>query len=73
MSTESESERGEREPLLAPSGQLVVEPPPHPEIPKYLNPPRKVVKRARRAIEAAREAFNVKEGMLQLHMTHVPF
>lgn len=37
-------------------------PPPHPELLKYFNPPRKVVKRARRAIEAAKDAFDVKEG-----------
>jgi ATP-dependent DNA helicase 2 subunit 2 len=42
--------------------------PPHPEILKYFEPPRKVVKRARHAIEAVREAFNVKEGM-SLHTT----
>ncbi|KIP04439.1 hypothetical protein PHLGIDRAFT_15192 [Phlebiopsis gigantea 11061_1 CR5-6] len=36
-------------------------PPPHPELLKYFNAPRKVVKRARGAIEAARTAFNVKE------------
>lgn len=37
-------------------------PPSHPELLKYFNPPRKVVKRARGVIEAARTAFNVKEG-----------
>ncbi|EKM60439.1 uncharacterized protein PHACADRAFT_82428 [Phanerochaete carnosa HHB-10118-sp] len=36
-------------------------PPPHPELLKYFEPPRRVMKRARPAIDAAREAFNVKE------------
>ena len=44
-------------------------PPPHPELLKYFNPPRKVVKRARRAIEAAKEAFNVKEGEWHMMFT----
>ena len=37
-------------------------PPPHPELLKYFQPPRAVLKRARPTIEAARAAFGVKEG-----------
>ncbi len=37
-------------------------PPPHPELLKYFEPPRKVVKRAHDAIEEAKAAFKVKEG-----------
>lgn len=36
-------------------------PPPHPEILKYFDPPQKVLKRARPAIEECKEAFKVKE------------
>ncbi|GJE94221.1 ku80-like protein [Phanerochaete sordida] len=36
-------------------------PPPHPELLKYFEPPRRVLKHARLAIDAAREAFGVKE------------
>lgn len=36
-------------------------PPPHPELLKFLEPPRKVVKRARAAVEECKEAFKIKE------------
>ncbi|KAK0198079.1 SPOC domain-like protein [Armillaria mellea] len=36
-------------------------PPPHPELLKYFEPPRKVVKRAQDAIEEAKAAFKVRE------------
>ncbi|KAH9938974.1 SPOC domain-like protein [Epithele typhae] len=36
-------------------------PPPHPELLKYFEPPRRVLKRARRAIEDVKKAFNVRE------------
>ncbi|KAK0456861.1 SPOC domain-like protein [Armillaria borealis] len=36
-------------------------PPPHPELLKYFEPPRKVVKRAHDAIEEAKAAFKVRE------------
>ncbi len=38
-------------------------PPPHPELLKYFEPPRRVLKRAREAIEECKKAFNVREGM----------
>lgn len=37
-------------------------PPPHPEILKYLEPPRRVLKRAKHAIDEAKTAFKVREG-----------
>ncbi|EGN94086.1 hypothetical protein SERLA73DRAFT_114994 [Serpula lacrymans var. lacrymans S7.3] len=36
-------------------------PPPHPELLKYFEPPKKVLKRARDAIEDCKQAFKVKE------------
>ncbi|KAI0735882.1 SPOC domain-like protein [Earliella scabrosa] len=36
-------------------------PPPHPELLKYLEPPRRILKRAREAIEGCQRAFNVRE------------
>ncbi|KII86366.1 hypothetical protein PLICRDRAFT_700428 [Plicaturopsis crispa FD-325 SS-3] len=39
-------------------------PPPHPKLLKYFNPPKRVLKRARDAIETCKKEFNVKEGML---------
>ncbi|TFK38608.1 hypothetical protein BDQ12DRAFT_683054 [Crucibulum laeve] len=36
-------------------------PPPHPELLKYFDPPRKVLKRARGAIEGCKSAFKVKQ------------
>ena len=36
-------------------------PPPHPELLKYLDPPRRVLKRARVAIDDCKKAFNVRE------------
>lgn len=37
-------------------------PPPHPELLKYFEPPKRVLKRAKSAIEAAKAAFKVREG-----------
>lgn len=37
-------------------------PPPHPELLKYFEPPRRVLKRAKTAIEEAKTAFKVREG-----------
>ncbi|TCD60796.1 ATP-dependent DNA helicase II subunit 2 [Steccherinum ochraceum] len=36
-------------------------PPPHPELLKYFDPPRRVLKRAHSAIEECKKAFNVKQ------------
>ncbi|CDO74809.1 hypothetical protein BN946_scf185001.g57 [Trametes cinnabarina] len=36
-------------------------PPPHPELTKYFEPPRRVMKRAREAIEQCKRTFNVRE------------
>ncbi|KAI5986333.1 SPOC like C-terminal domain-containing protein [Pisolithus albus] len=36
-------------------------PPPHPELTKYFEPPKRVLKRARQSFEACKEAFKVKE------------
>ena len=51
-------------------------PPPHPELLKYFEPPRRVLKRARDAIEECKVAFKVKQGICktldheeQLHIT----
>lgn len=38
-------------------------PPPHPELLKYFEPPKKVLKRAREALAECKAAFDVKEGM----------
>lgn len=37
-------------------------PPPHPELLKYFEPPKKVLKRARDALEECKAVFKVKEG-----------
>ena len=37
-------------------------PPPHPELLKYFEPPRRVLKRARGAIEDCKKTFKVREG-----------
>lgn len=37
-------------------------PPPHPETLKYFDPPRRVIKRAKDAIEQAEATFRVREG-----------
>lgn len=49
-------------------------PQPHPELTKYFETPRRVLKRARDAIEECKSAFKVKEGIfltpdhsIQLH------
>ncbi|KAI6137070.1 SPOC domain-like protein [Pisolithus sp. B1] len=36
-------------------------PPPHPELTKYFEPPKRVLKRARQSLEACKEVFKVKE------------
>ncbi|PPQ66770.1 hypothetical protein CVT26_009756 [Gymnopilus dilepis] len=36
-------------------------PPPHPELTKYFDPPKRVLKRARAAVEECRDVFKVKE------------
>jgi ATP-dependent DNA helicase 2 subunit 2 len=38
-------------------------PPPHPELLKYFEPPKKVLKRARESLEECKKVFKVKEGM----------
>src|SRR6202035_3223676 len=38
-------------------------PPPHPELLKYFEPPRKMLKKAKPVIEECQRAFNVKEGL----------
>ncbi len=38
-------------------------PPPHPEVIKYFDPPKKMLKRARDAIEGCKDAFKVREGI----------
>lgn len=38
-------------------------PPPHPETIKYFDPPKRVLKRARDAVEECKSVFNVQEGM----------
>lgn len=37
-------------------------PPPHPELTKYFNPPKRVLKTAKHALEECKAAFKVKEG-----------
>lgn len=37
-------------------------PPPHPEITKYFEPPRKVQKRAKASLATCKEVFNIKQG-----------
>lgn len=39
-------------------------PPPHPELVKYFDPPKRVLKRARDAIDECRSVFKVKQGKL---------
>ena len=39
-------------------------PDPHPDLLKYFDPPRGVVKRAKQAVEDCKQAFKVKEGPL---------
>jgi len=38
-------------------------PPPHPELLKYFDPPKKVLKRARDALEGCKTSFKVKQGV----------
>ena len=42
-------------------------PPPHPELSKYFEPPKRVLKRARKAIDHCKTAFNVREGESRLY------
>jgi len=39
-------------------------PPPHPELLKYFDTPKRVLKRAKQAIEECQQVFKVKEGAL---------
>ncbi|KAF9242344.1 SPOC domain-like protein [Melanogaster broomeanus] len=39
-------------------------PPPHPELTKYFDPPRRVLKVAREALEECKDVFKVKEGIV---------
>lgn len=48
-------------------------PPPHPDIVKFLEPPRKVLKRAAAAIEECKDAFNVKLGESKSYVTRKYF
>lgn len=38
-------------------------PPPHPELLKYFNPPERVLKRARDAVDECRKHFKIKPGL----------
>lgn len=44
---------------------LAAEPlsPPHPELTKYLEPPKKVLKRTKEAVDECRNAFAIKKGV----------
>ena len=42
-------------------------PPPHPEVIKYFDPPRKMLKRARDAIDECQAAFKVREGAIPVY------
>jgi len=46
-------------------------PPSHPELLAYFEPPKRVQKRAKHAIENCKSAFNVKEGILSLCNFHI--
>jgi ATP-dependent DNA helicase 2 subunit 2 len=37
-------------------------PPPHPEVIKYFNPPKRALKRAREPLDECKRAFKVKKG-----------
>jgi hypothetical protein len=45
-------------------------PPPHPELLKYFEPPKRVIKRAQASVEECMHAFKVKEGV---HYTAAAF
>jgi len=38
-------------------------PPPHPELTKYLEPPKKVLKRTKEVVDECRNAFAIKKGV----------
>jgi ATP-dependent DNA helicase 2 subunit 2 len=38
-------------------------PPPHPDLIKYLEPPKKVLKRTNEAVDECRNAFAIKKGV----------
>jgi ATP-dependent DNA helicase 2 subunit 2 len=42
-------------------------PPPHPELTKYFEPPKKVFKRANEAIDQCRAAFVIKKGLIWIN------
>jgi hypothetical protein len=41
-------------------------PPPHPELTKYLQPPKKALKRANEAVHQCKIAFAIKKGLICL-------
>jgi hypothetical protein len=41
-------------------------PPPHPELLKFFNPPKRAVRRAREPLEGCKSLFKVKEGNINL-------
>lgn len=43
-------------------------PPPHPELTKYLEPPKKVLKRANEAIDQCKTAFAIKKGVIWIDL-----
>jgi hypothetical protein len=42
-------------------------PPPHPELTKYLEPPKKVLKRANEAVDQCKTAFAIKKGIIWIN------
>lgn len=38
-------------------------PPPHPELTKYFEPPKKVLKRAKEVVDECRNVFAIKKGL----------
>ena len=46
-------------------GDLAAEPlpPPHPELTKYLEAPKRVLKRAKEAVDECKNAFAIKKGV----------
>lgn len=48
-------------------------PPPHPELLKYFDPPKKVLKRARDALEECTTSFKVKQGVFYFYFSCTQF
>lgn len=48
---------------------LVADPlaPPHPELTKYLEPPKKVLKRANEAVDQCKTAFAITKGLIWIY------